>query len=219
MVQPLWRHFLGLRHKALWVWRYPEVFGLQWPTKVQGVLQVLLFQQQQGTKGQITVSIKTNCQFQDLDGFDSSIFWTAGLLWKFFATCGVETWDRDFGELVECKEEMQLSSIQNFRLDTTKTGGNGRTQCTIDRFTKGLLSSFDWRRSFLMEAYIALDIPQKKFAQMSLLPWVLALVFLGGVGSSQSPKNGPKMTFWYLGVSTWDQNRKKNAARFLQFLT
>ena len=43
-------------------------------------------------------------------------------------------------------------------------------QCTLDRFTKGLLSSFDWRRSFLMEAYIALDIPQKNFAQMSLLP-------------------------------------------------
>ena len=37
---------------------------------------------------------------QELDGFDSSIFWTAGLLWKFFSTCGVETWDRDFGELV-----------------------------------------------------------------------------------------------------------------------
>ena len=44
--------------------------------------------------------------------------------------------------------------------------------CTVDRFTKGLLSSFDWRRSFLMEAYIALDIPPKKFAQISLLPWV-----------------------------------------------
>ena len=42
--------------------------------------------------------------------------------------------------------------------------------CALDRFTKGLLSSFDWRRSFLMEAYIALDIPQKNFAQMSLLP-------------------------------------------------
>ena len=40
----------------------------------------------------------------------------------------------------------------------------------LDRFTKGLLSSFDWRRSFLMEAYIALDIPQKNFTQMSLLP-------------------------------------------------
>ena len=38
--------------------------------------------------------------FQELDGFDSSIFWTAGFLWKFFSTCGVEAWDRDFGELV-----------------------------------------------------------------------------------------------------------------------
>ena len=38
---------------------------------------------------------------QELDGFDSSIFWTAGLLWKSFSTCGVETWDKDFGELVQ----------------------------------------------------------------------------------------------------------------------
>ena len=44
--------------------------------------------------------VVTNIHFQELDGFDSSIFWTAGLLWKFFSTCGVETWDRDFGELV-----------------------------------------------------------------------------------------------------------------------
>ena len=43
---------------------------------------------------------RTFLLFQDLDGFDSSIFWTAGLLWKFFSTCGVEAWDRDFGELV-----------------------------------------------------------------------------------------------------------------------
>lgn len=42
----------------------------------------------------------TSSSSKDLDGFDSSIFWTAGLLWKFFSTCGVEAWDRDFGELV-----------------------------------------------------------------------------------------------------------------------
>jgi len=42
----------------------------------------------------------TSSSSKELDGFDSSIFWTAGLLWKFFSTCGVETWDRDFGELV-----------------------------------------------------------------------------------------------------------------------
>ena len=45
--------------------------------------------------------------FQELDGFDSSIFWTAGLLWKFFSTCGVETWDRDFGELVVEKKVIE----------------------------------------------------------------------------------------------------------------
>jgi len=42
----------------------------------------------------------TSSSSKELDGFDSSIFWTAGLLWKFFSTCGVEAWDRDFGELV-----------------------------------------------------------------------------------------------------------------------
>ncbi|XP_023349490.1 uncharacterized protein LOC111718193 isoform X3 [Eurytemora carolleeae] len=45
------------------------------------------------------------CQFhsssssKDLDGFDSSIFWSAGLLYKHFRTCGVEQWDIEFKEL------------------------------------------------------------------------------------------------------------------------
>jgi len=42
----------------------------------------------------------TNSKSQDLDGFDSSIFWSAGMLFKNFKTCGVEKWDIEFRELV-----------------------------------------------------------------------------------------------------------------------
>jgi len=46
------------------------------------------------------------CQFHtssastELDGFDSSIFWSAGLLRKHFKTCGVEQWDIELNDLV-----------------------------------------------------------------------------------------------------------------------
>eukprot|EP00092_Neocalanus_flemingeri_P055608 GFUD01065771.1.p1 GENE.GFUD01065771.1~~GFUD01065771.1.p1 ORF type:complete len:532 (-),score=157.37 GFUD01065771.1:404-1999(-) len=38
---------------------------------------------------------------KELDGFDSSIFWSAGLLWKHFKTCGVEKWDKELRDLVD----------------------------------------------------------------------------------------------------------------------
>lgn len=38
---------------------------------------------------------------KELDGFDSSIFWSAGLLCKHFRTCGVEKWDMEMRELVD----------------------------------------------------------------------------------------------------------------------
>eukprot|EP00088_Acartia_fossae_P043174 TRINITY_DN4544_c0_g1_i1.p1 TRINITY_DN4544_c0_g1~~TRINITY_DN4544_c0_g1_i1.p1 ORF type:complete len:405 (+),score=83.60 TRINITY_DN4544_c0_g1_i1:29-1243(+) len=49
---------------------------------------------------------KEFCQFHssststELDGFDASIFWSAGLLWRHFKTCGVEKWDTELRELV-----------------------------------------------------------------------------------------------------------------------
>jgi len=43
----------------------------------------------------------TSSSSKDLDGFDSSIFWSAGLLWKHFRTCGVEKWDQELRDLVE----------------------------------------------------------------------------------------------------------------------
>ena len=30
---------------------------------------------------------------KELDGFDSSIFWSTGFLWEHFGTCGLEAWD------------------------------------------------------------------------------------------------------------------------------
>jgi len=42
----------------------------------------------------------TSSSSKELDGFDSSIFWSAGFLWKHFKTCGVEQWDKQFTDLV-----------------------------------------------------------------------------------------------------------------------
>lgn len=43
----------------------------------------------------------TSKSARELDGFDSSIFWSTGLLWKHFKTCGVERWDRELKGLVD----------------------------------------------------------------------------------------------------------------------
>ena len=42
----------------------------------------------------------TSSASRELDGFDSSIFWSTGFLWKHFRTCGVESWDLQLKELV-----------------------------------------------------------------------------------------------------------------------
>lgn len=43
----------------------------------------------------------TSSSSRELDGFDSSIFWSTGFLWKHFRTCGVEAWDLQLKELVD----------------------------------------------------------------------------------------------------------------------
>ena len=50
--------------------------------------------------------------------------------------------------------------------------------CTVDRFTKRFLSDIDGSPHFSMEVYIVKAESKKKFAQMSLLPLVLALFFI-----------------------------------------
>jgi len=37
----------------------------------------------------------TSSNSKDLDGFDSSIFWSAGFLFRHFSSCGVEQWDNE----------------------------------------------------------------------------------------------------------------------------
>ena len=38
---------------------------------------------------------------KELDGFDSSIFWSTGFLWEHFGTCGLEGWDLELQ--VKCR--------------------------------------------------------------------------------------------------------------------
>ena len=52
------------------------------------------------------------------------------------------------------------------------------TYCAVDRFTKRFLSDIDGSPHFSMEVYIVKAESKKKFAQMSLLPLVLALFFI-----------------------------------------
>ena len=45
-------------------------------------------------------SAGNTANFCTFDGFDSAIFWSAGMLHKHFKTCGVEKWDIEFRDLV-----------------------------------------------------------------------------------------------------------------------
>ena len=54
-----------------------------------------------GPKSKEFCRFYTSSSSKLLDGFDSSIFWSAGLLCKHFRTCGVEKWDLEMRELVE----------------------------------------------------------------------------------------------------------------------
>lgn len=42
----------------------------------------------------------TSSNSKELDGFDSSIFWSAGFLFRHFSSCGVEQWDTELRDLV-----------------------------------------------------------------------------------------------------------------------
>ena len=54
-----------------------------------------------GPKSKEFCRFYTSSASKELDGFDSSIFWSAGLLHKHFKTCGVEKWDIEMKELVD----------------------------------------------------------------------------------------------------------------------
>ena len=46
---------------------------------------------------------------QILDGFDASIFWSSGFLWRNFQTCGVEEWDIEFEEQLPSFKDSRCS--------------------------------------------------------------------------------------------------------------
>jgi len=54
----------------------------------------------EGPKDKAFCQFYTSSASTEYDGFDSSIFWSAGLLWRHFKTCGVEKWDNEFRDLV-----------------------------------------------------------------------------------------------------------------------
>ena len=54
-----------------------------------------------GPKSREFCRFYTSSSSRELDGFDSSIFWSTGFLWKHFRTCGVEAWDLELKELID----------------------------------------------------------------------------------------------------------------------
>jgi len=53
-----------------------------------------------GPKSRDFCRFYTNSSSRDMDGFDASIFWSTGFLWKHFRTCGVEAWDLQLQDLI-----------------------------------------------------------------------------------------------------------------------
>ena len=64
----------------------------------------------------------TSSSSRELDGFDSSIFWTAGFLWKHFKTCGAEAWDLELKELVEHYKNWRAWSHEVHNLPGSNSG-------------------------------------------------------------------------------------------------
>ena len=67
----------------------------------------------------------TSSSSRELDGFDSSIFWSTGFLWKHFRTCGVEAWDLQLRELVDHYKNWRCWAHEVHNLPAT-SGGNAK---------------------------------------------------------------------------------------------
>jgi len=68
----------------------------------------------------------TSSSSRELDGFDSSIFWSSGFLWKHFKTCGVEAWDQQLRELVDHYKNWRAWSHEVHNLSGHATGNSKR---------------------------------------------------------------------------------------------
>jgi len=90
------------------------------------------------------------CQFHssntstELDGFDASIFWSAGLLYKHFRTCGVEKWDLEFRELVDHYKNWQewAHTVHNLPSNKDKTG-----KFSFNKFSGPASTSVGYKRT------------------------------------------------------------------------
>jgi hypothetical protein len=110
---------------------------------------------------------KGYCQFHssststELDGFDASIFWSAGILWKHFKTCGVEKWDTELKDLVTHYKNWkdwahEVHNLPDDRKDKSgkfsnnKFSGPASTSCGYRRPRKRDVSSSPPPRSSLV---------------------------------------------------------------------
>eukprot|EP00088_Acartia_fossae_P055117 TRINITY_DN63_c0_g1_i4.p1 TRINITY_DN63_c0_g1~~TRINITY_DN63_c0_g1_i4.p1 ORF type:complete len:513 (-),score=120.52 TRINITY_DN63_c0_g1_i4:467-2005(-) len=94
---------------------------------------------------------KEFCQFHssststELDGFDASIFWSTGLLWKHFKTCGVEKWDVELRELVTHYRNWQEWAHKVHNLPDQKKDKTGKF--SNNKFSGPASTSGGYRRS------------------------------------------------------------------------
>ena len=94
---------------------------------------------------------KEFCQFRssststEVDGFDASIFWSVGLLWKHFKTCGVEKWDLELKDLIGHYKNWQewAHTVHNLP-DAKKDKSN---KFTFNKLSVPSASSGGYRRS------------------------------------------------------------------------
>jgi len=74
-----------------------------------------------GPKAKEFCRFYTSSSSKELDGFDSSIFWSTGLLCKHFKTCGVEKWDLEMRDLVEHYKNWKAWTHEVHNLPNTHT--------------------------------------------------------------------------------------------------
>jgi len=74
-----------------------------------------------GPKSKEFCRFYTSSSSKELDGFDSSIFWSAGLLLKHFKTCGVEKWDQELRDLVDHYRNWKAWTHEVHNLPSTNT--------------------------------------------------------------------------------------------------
>ena len=78
---------------------------------------------------------------KELDGFDSSIFWSTGLLWKHFKTCGVEAWDIQLKNLIEHYKNWKEWTHEVHNLPNTNNNSSNKQRRFSDNVYSGPAST------------------------------------------------------------------------------